>query len=172
MTIQAINIGTAPNDNTGDDPRTAGQKINSNFSTATHAASREVGVLTGNIPDADALSMVGAAENLTNVNTNRSMFGFSSGALISNGFPRNTTNLRVSLSHEIVSATGVNVTGPLSVVDTEFNTVKTGIQSVDISVISSGSKVIFISISNLTGLVIDKPYLLLAGSGLAGIEVQ
>lgn len=31
MTIQEINIGSAPNDGNGDDPRTTGQKINSNF---------------------------------------------------------------------------------------------------------------------------------------------
>lgn len=59
MTIQTINIGVSPNDNTGDDPRTAGQKLNSNFTTTTHAASRDVGTSTGNIPDADALGVVG-----------------------------------------------------------------------------------------------------------------
>ena len=33
MTFQSINLGAAPNDGTGDDLRTAGGKINSNFET-------------------------------------------------------------------------------------------------------------------------------------------
>lgn len=59
MTIQSINIGVSPNDNTGDDPRTVGGKINANFTNPDHAASREVGTSSGNIPDADALGIVG-----------------------------------------------------------------------------------------------------------------
>jgi len=59
MTIQQINIGTNPNDSTGDDPRTVGQKLNSNFTTASHAASRDVGTATGEIPTADDLGIIG-----------------------------------------------------------------------------------------------------------------
>lgn len=54
MTIETINIGTTPNDNTGDDPRTAGQKLNSNFTTSTHAASRDVGTASGNVMEVGA----------------------------------------------------------------------------------------------------------------------
>ena len=40
MAIQLINVGAAPNDGTGDTPRAAGQKLNSNFSDASNAASK------------------------------------------------------------------------------------------------------------------------------------
>lgn len=57
MTIQTINIGTAPNDNTGDDPRTVGQKLNSNFTANTHAASRDVGLLAGNVMEVGSFGL-------------------------------------------------------------------------------------------------------------------
>lgn len=47
MTIQEINIGTAPNDNTGDDPRTAGQKINSNFQSLLVRAAPKSLIING-----------------------------------------------------------------------------------------------------------------------------
>jgi len=67
MTIQTINIGTAPNDDTGDDPRTAGQKLNSNFTTNSHAASRDVGTSAGQLMEVGAGGLLGSAsvENLT-----------------------------------------------------------------------------------------------------------
>lgn len=42
MAIQTIGIGTAPNDNTGDTPRTGITKLNANFTDTTNAASRLV----------------------------------------------------------------------------------------------------------------------------------
>lgn len=53
MTIQQINIGTTPNDNTGDDPRTVGQKVNANFTDAANAASKLVGIGANQIPDSN-----------------------------------------------------------------------------------------------------------------------
>ena len=40
MTIQTINIGAAANDGNGDAPRQAGEKLNSNFTNPSHAASK------------------------------------------------------------------------------------------------------------------------------------
>lgn len=57
MTIQIVNIGISPNDDTGDDPRTVGQKLNSNFQTASHAASREVGGGAGNLMEVGAFGL-------------------------------------------------------------------------------------------------------------------
>lgn len=57
MTIQTINIGSAPNDDTGDDPRTVGQKLNSNFQTSSHAASREVGIGAGELMEVGAFGL-------------------------------------------------------------------------------------------------------------------
>lgn len=56
MAIDTINIGSSPKDGTGDDLRTAGGKINSNFSDPNNAASYLVGGLTGQIPTVDDLS--------------------------------------------------------------------------------------------------------------------
>lgn len=42
MAITTINVGAAANDGTGDTPRAAGQKINTNFTDSTNAASKLV----------------------------------------------------------------------------------------------------------------------------------
>lgn len=42
MAIQTVGIGAAPNDNTGDTPRTGIAKLNANFTDTTNAASRLV----------------------------------------------------------------------------------------------------------------------------------
>ena len=49
MAIQTVKTGAAVNDGTGDDARTAFAKINQNFSTNSHAASRLVGTVAGNV---------------------------------------------------------------------------------------------------------------------------
>lgn len=50
MAIQKLNLGTAPNGVGGDTTRAAAEKINTNFTTSTHAASKEVGKVAGKIP--------------------------------------------------------------------------------------------------------------------------
>jgi len=74
MTIQEINIGVSPNDNTGDDPRTVGQKLNSNFTTTSHAASRDVGTSTGEIPLSEDLNMNNGETNFTSGNIQPEIF--------------------------------------------------------------------------------------------------
>lgn len=78
MAIQTVGIGAAPNDNTGDTPRTGIAKLNANFTDPTNAASRLVqtsptdatagrvmltgaGGLLGNAPDE-----LGSADNVKN----------------------------------------------------------------------------------------------------------
>lgn len=51
MAIQTVKTGVAVNDGTGDDARTAFTRINQNFTTSSHAASRLVGIGDGEIPD-------------------------------------------------------------------------------------------------------------------------
>lgn len=68
MTIQTINTGLVVNDKTGDPLRTAYEKINANFSDANNAASKEVGLDTGQLPTAGQLSMVGQTVNYTGAN--------------------------------------------------------------------------------------------------------
>lgn len=75
MTIQPINIGAAPNDDTGDDPRTVGQKLNSNFTTSTHAASRDVGTASGNVMEVGAGGLLATAPSFFNGDLNSMLVG-------------------------------------------------------------------------------------------------
>ncbi|MFX5309065.1 borealin N-terminal domain-containing protein [Acinetobacter baumannii] len=54
MTIQTINLGTAPSGAGGDTFRSTGAKINENFTNPSHAASRYVGTATGNVMEVGA----------------------------------------------------------------------------------------------------------------------
>lgn len=49
MTIQTVNLGTAPTGAGGDTFRSTGAKMNENFTNNTHAASRYVGTAAGNV---------------------------------------------------------------------------------------------------------------------------
>ena len=57
MAIQTTKTGAAVNDGTGDDARTAFTKINQNFTTNSHAASREVGTAAGNVMEVGAFGL-------------------------------------------------------------------------------------------------------------------
>lgn len=60
MAIQTVKTGAAVNDGTGDDARTAFTKINQNFTDSANAASRQVGIATGNVMEVGAFGL-GAA---------------------------------------------------------------------------------------------------------------
>ncbi|WP_130075752.1 pyocin knob domain-containing protein [Acinetobacter baumannii] len=57
MTIQTVNLGTAPTGAGGDTFRSTGAKINENFTNNTHAASRLVGTATGNVMEVGAFGV-------------------------------------------------------------------------------------------------------------------
>ena len=69
MAIQTVKTGAAVNDGTGDDARTAFSKINQNFTTSSHAASRQVGTATGNVMEVGAFGLGGAVATATGLNT-------------------------------------------------------------------------------------------------------
>nr|EKU6037330.1 hypothetical protein [Acinetobacter nosocomialis] len=54
MTIQTVNLGTAPTGAGGDTFRSTGAKMNENFTNNTHAASRYVGTAAGNVMEVGA----------------------------------------------------------------------------------------------------------------------
>ncbi|MFX8461541.1 hypothetical protein [Acinetobacter baumannii] len=54
MTIQTINLGTAPSGAGGDTFRSTGSKLNENFTNPSHAASRYVGTSPGNVMEVGA----------------------------------------------------------------------------------------------------------------------
>tara|TARA_R110000765_G_scaffold4088_2_gene13065 strand:+ start:2195 stop:2713 length:519 start_codon:yes stop_codon:yes gene_type:complete len=68
MTIDVIGIGAAPGDNTGDGLRTAMTKVNNNFGSSANAASKLIGITTGQIPLAEDGWNDGTVEYGTNAN--------------------------------------------------------------------------------------------------------
>lgn len=70
MTIQTINLGTAPSGAGGDTFRSTGTKVNGNFTNNTHAASRYVGTAAGNVMEVGAFGLgatsgyIGSAERI------------------------------------------------------------------------------------------------------------
>ncbi|MGR3977588.1 hypothetical protein FW754_07875 [Acinetobacter sp. 1207_04] len=63
MAIQNITLGTAPTGAGGDTFRAAAVKLNENFTNNTHAASRLVGVASGNVMQVGALGLGGVASS-------------------------------------------------------------------------------------------------------------
>ena len=59
MTIQTVNLGTAPTGAGGDTFRSTGAKMNENFTNNTHAASRYVGTAAGNVMEVGAFGLGG-----------------------------------------------------------------------------------------------------------------
>ncbi|MFJ0287434.1 hypothetical protein Q4100_14295 [Acinetobacter baumannii] len=66
MTIQTVNLGSAPTGAGGDTFRSTGAKINENFTNSTHAASRYVGTAEGNVM---AVGAFGLGRNQSDVNS-------------------------------------------------------------------------------------------------------
>lgn len=70
MTIQTVNLGSAPTGAGGDTFRSTGAKVNENFTNNTHAASRYVGTAAGNLMEVGAFGVgttsqyVGSAERI------------------------------------------------------------------------------------------------------------
>lgn len=65
MAIQTINLGTAPSGAGGDTFRSTGTKVNENFSNNTHAASRYVGTVAGNLMEVGAFGLGTAGQNVS-----------------------------------------------------------------------------------------------------------
>ncbi|HCW5877391.1 TPA: hypothetical protein OXR44_003770 [Acinetobacter baumannii] len=65
MTIQTVNLGTAPTGAGGDTFRSTGAKMNENFTNSTHAASRYVGTAAGNVMEVGAFGLGGYMTQLS-----------------------------------------------------------------------------------------------------------
>jgi len=178
MTIQTINIGTSPNDDTGDDPRTAGQKLNSNFTTSSHAASRNVGTGSGNIPDADGLNMVGATENYTSNNLNLNVFGGASGRLITGdiSFSSATTLVAYLRTMAPVGSNPSSITlgaGTYTLRKPNGTVLRPAVPNTDILLASDSSgQATRLIIKNSTGLVNTDDFELLANASNSTLEVN
>lgn len=90
MTIQTINLGTAPSGTGGDTNRSANVKINANFTDNTNAASRLVGTSSGNLMEVGAFGLgtgprgITVAENINN--TDVVALGYDEGRVYPSGF--------------------------------------------------------------------------------------
>lgn len=69
MTIQTVNLGTAPTGAGGDTFRSTGAKMNENFTNNTHAASRLVGTQSGNLMEVGAFGFGYMGTSHLDVNT-------------------------------------------------------------------------------------------------------
>lgn len=69
MTIQTVNLGTAPTGAGGDTFRSTGAKMNENFTNNNHAASRYVGTAAGNVMEVGAFGFGGMGSSHLNVST-------------------------------------------------------------------------------------------------------
>ncbi|WP_010115295.1 hypothetical protein [Acinetobacter sp. P8-3-8] len=73
MTIQTVNLGTAPSGAGGDTFRSTGAKMNENFTNNSHAASRLVGTATGNVMEVGAFGLGGAMVSMLMPNDSQYM---------------------------------------------------------------------------------------------------
>ena len=89
MAIQTVKTGAAVNDGTGDDARTAFTKINQNFTTNSHAASRQVGAAPGNVMEVGAFGLGGnPSDSFSGNDTDyKQNTFFGGGSLAARGFP-------------------------------------------------------------------------------------
>ncbi|MDR9520301.1 hypothetical protein RJC78_19470, partial [Acinetobacter baumannii] len=69
MTIQTVNLGTAPTGAGGDTFRSTGAKVNENFTNNTHAASRYVGTAAGNVMEVGVFGFGGAGSVVSDIST-------------------------------------------------------------------------------------------------------
>lgn len=84
MTIQTVNLGTAPTGAGGDTFRSTGAKLNENFTNNTHAASRYVGTAAGNVMEVGAyglggnsITYTGGVNGFASFHTGKSAFYFN-----------------------------------------------------------------------------------------------
>ncbi|MDC5347049.1 hypothetical protein OHW60_07450 [Acinetobacter baumannii] len=69
MTIQTVNLGTAPSGAGGDTFRSTGAKVNENFTNWSHAASRYVGQAGGNVMEVGCFGFGGEGRPYLNIST-------------------------------------------------------------------------------------------------------
>lgn len=156
MALQPVNLGTIPNDGTGDDPRAGISKVNANMVLLE---------ATG----------VNGTDNVFNV-TNLNVAEFKGGDVINDtialGHAVSTTEVRffLPISHfsDPVSITSVST---FIVTDMAGNIVIASVSSPQLLSISS-NKLVAIRFTGQAGLTVDKPYTLVTGTNASEITVN
>ncbi|MDR9713551.1 MULTISPECIES: pyocin knob domain-containing protein [Acinetobacter calcoaceticus/baumannii complex] len=109
MTIQTVNLGTAPTGAGGDTFRSTGAKMNENFTNNAHAASRYVGTAAGNLMEVGFCglgSTVATNFGPIDLNTAKLQTGFYSGNNINNAPFENNNDTWGYLIHQNLASAG------------------------------------------------------------------
>jgi len=109
MTIQTVNLGSAPTGAGGDTFRSTGAKMNENFTNPSHAASRYVGSAAGNLMEVGFCGLgTTVATNFgpVDLNTAKLQTGFYSGNNINNAPFANNNDTWGYLIHQNLASAG------------------------------------------------------------------
>lgn len=98
MSIQTINLGTAPTGAGGDTFRSTGAKVNENFSNPSHAASRYVGTGLGNVMEVGAFGLGSRAVYFENSSKNDPTGRFFTIATVDSGDPSNIPSYQMGIN--------------------------------------------------------------------------
>ena len=177
MAIQTVNIGTTPNDGTGDSLRTGADKYNDNFTDATNAASKLVQTSSTDTTAGRAVMTDALGDNggpiFTEANLNTNVFeGNEASDVIGLGYAQTSSVLRVSLPISgVTSPTSITVVDGFDIQTVTLSTIETNITSITLSS-GSSNKVAWLSITGLTGLTVGGPYYLRANVATSKITVN
>jgi hypothetical protein len=136
---------------TAEDTGTA-QSITWRYIRFGDAASRDTGILTGQLPTADEINMVGATKNFTSNNLNPNVFGGAGDDFVAIGESVNATTAVFFLPINLINPpTSITVVGTFNVVTASGSAIYGG--SVSVSLDSeSGNKLASINIASATGM--------------------
>jgi hypothetical protein len=151
-----------------------GQSITWRYIRFGDSASRDSGILTGQLPTAEDLSMVGATENFTSNNLNPNVFGgLNATDTLATGFAENTTTVSLLLPISSLTApSSITVVGSFSLIDSEYNTLNANVTSFNLSVRSSNKVVLIGGVSGLSGLTKSEIVQLISNTSASKITVN
>lgn len=178
MTIQTINIGTVPNDGTGDSARTAFDKLNQNF---TDSANGAAALVQASPTDATAgrllnneTTEIGGFVNYTGANLNPNVFKCTGASKrIAYGVGLNASTAAFFLPTSLADdASSITVVGTFNVV-TAFSTPVTGGTGVTPALsASTNAKNTVVVVTGLSGLTTDINLILTSTDATSEITVN
>jgi hypothetical protein len=137
------------------------------------AATADTGLLTGNVPTADDLSMVGETVNFTAGNLNPNVFGGLAAEdtlLVGVGVSATAVRFFAPISG-LVAPTSLTRVGTFSITTAASLSVATGLSTPPISSFS-GNKLLVSLVGGLSGIVVDATYLFRSESSTSKLTVN
>jgi hypothetical protein len=156
---------------TAEDTGTA-QSVTWRYIRFGDSASRDTGILTGQLPSANDMDMVGATQNFTSNNLNPNVFGGDGvDDIISLGVASSSTTVFFLLPVSFISPpSSITVTGTFNITDINSNVIATGV-SPNLSGIKS-SKVAYVFFFGLSGMTTENSYFLRLNAATSKIQVN